>query len=160
MGDVEWTDKLIARFRALHAGGKRSFKMIAEKLSSEFHVKLTKNACIGKGRRLGLEQRPRSTATPGPRKHKTPRRNRTQTPPELTVEIAQETVPVIPSWLVEPPAETAGANRLTIYGLKSGVCHYPFGDRPPYAYCGNTTRRGLSWCPHHERVVYPGGRSR
>jgi len=157
---IDWTEKLITRFRVLHAGGTRSFKQIAEKLSAEFRIRLTKNACIGKGRRIGLEQRPRGTSVPGPRKHKKPRRNRTQNTPELVSEIAQETVPVLPHWGITQPAETAGENRLTIYGLKSGVCHYPYGDRPPYAYCGNTTRRGMSWCPHHERVVYPHGRVR
>ena len=45
---------------------------------------------------------------------------------------------------------------LTIYQLDRHTCHYPFGDRPPYSYCGEPARRG-SWCPQHERVVYPRG---
>jgi len=146
---VDWDDKLIARFKALHRGGKRSFKQIADMLSQEFGLKLTKNACIGKGRRLGLEQRPRSTPKPEPEPKK-----RASSTPELVPR------PVVATaWRVDTPILT-GCIRITIYQLRQGVCHFPFGDRPPYAYCGNTTARGMPWCPHHQTVVYPRGAPR
>jgi hypothetical protein len=145
---VDWDDHLIARFRALHNGGKRPFSEIAKTLSHEFGIKLTKNACIGKARRLGLEARPR--VMPPPPKRKRPRRYE---PPAEVIPV------VIPRWTVEPPVLPAAGGRITIYQLKGGVCHYPFGERPPYAYCGNTTKRHSPWCPHHEHVVYPRGRA-
>ena len=143
---VDWDDNLIARLKALHKGGTRSFKQIAETLSHEFGIQLTKNACIGKARRLELEQRPRSTPKPKPRAEK-----RTLNTPQLVPRPA-----VVTAWRVETPTLT-GCNRITIYQLRGGLCHYPFGDKPPYAYCGNTTARGTPWCPHHERIVYPRG---
>jgi hypothetical protein len=142
---VGWTDALIARLKALHADDDMSFTEIANQLSEEFMVKLTKNACIGKARRLGLKERAR-VAPPLPRKGQKRGGSRYRPPPV-----------VLPGWQVEPPRLPAHADRITIYQLKSGVCHFPFGERPPYAYCGHTTRRGLPWCPHHETVVYPRG---
>jgi hypothetical protein len=139
---VDWDDHLIARFRVLHNGGKRPFSEIAKTLSYEFGIKLTKNACIGKARRLGLEARPR-VMPPTPRKGQ----NRGG-PRRLPV--------VLPGWQVEPPRLPPTAGKITIYQLKDGVCHFPHGDKPPYTYCGAATRKG-SWCPHHERVVYPRG---
>ena len=136
----EWTDAMIARLRELHAA-EEYFSDIARIMSQEFGVELTKNSCIGKGRRLGLTARAR-VAPPLPRRKKR----------ILT------TLPAALGWRVEPPVLPAACGRITIYQLEQGRCHYPFGDRPPYAYCGGTTRRGLAWCPHHERVVYPRGR--
>jgi hypothetical protein len=141
---VDWNDHLIARFTALHKDGKRSFQMIADILNHEFGLRLTKNACIGKARRLGLKERPRVAPPPPPPPK---RKKRTQSTPQLSVYSA---------WRVEPPTLPEADGRITIYQLDLGRCHYPFGDRPPYAYCGAATRRG-SWCPHHERVVYPRG---
>jgi GcrA cell cycle regulator len=147
----DWDDHLIARFKALHRGGKRSFAEIADTLNREFGLKLTKNACIGKGRRLGLEKRPRSTPTQRRRQPKAA----TPTTPENTPELRPP--PINPGWTIELPVLPAASGRITIYQLQAGVCHYPFGERPPYAYCGNTTRRGVPYCPHHEKVVYPRG---
>lgn len=138
---VDWNDHLIARLKALHKGGQNSFKDIAEKLNREFGLALTKNACIGKAGRLGLEQRPRSTPRPKPRK------KHPQNTPQLIV---------VPAWRVEPPTLPAASGRVTIYQLHYGICHFPFGEQPPYAYCGAASKRG-SWCPHHERVIYPRG---
>jgi hypothetical protein len=139
---IDWDDHLIARFKALHAGGERPFSEIAATLSREFGLKLSKNACIGKGRRLGLTARAR-VAPPKPRKGQ--RRGGPRLKPV-----------VLPGWQVEPPRLPPAAGRVTIYQLRGGVCHFPHGDRPPYTYCGAKALRG-SWCPHHERVVYPRG---
>jgi hypothetical protein len=139
---VDWNDHLIARFTALHKGDERSFQMIADTLNHEFGLRLTKNACIGKARRLGLAVRAR-VAPPLPRKGQ--RRDKPRRIPA-----------VLPGWRIEPPALPPAAGKITIYQLKDGVCHFPHGEAPPYIYCGATARRG-SWCPHHERVVYPRG---
>jgi len=142
---VDWDDNLIARFSALHKDGQNSFKAIAEQLNYEFGLKLTKNACIGKARRLGLKERAR-VAPPLPRKGQ-----RRGGPREKPI--------VLPGWQVEPPRLPRHVSGITIYQLKQGVCHFPHGERPPYTYCGHATRRGLAWCPHHERVVYPRGKA-
>jgi hypothetical protein len=143
---IDWDDHLIARFTALHKDGKRSFQEIADTLAREFGLKLTKNACIGKARRLGLAARPH-VAPPLPRKGQ-----KRGGPRPVPV--------VLPGWQVEPPPRLPpAAGKITIYQLRGGVCHFPHGEKPPYTYCGAVAKKG-SWCPHHERVVYPRGTSR
>jgi len=56
-GDMDWTKERMAQLRALHRNDKLSFDMIAEILSEQFGTELTKNACIGKARRMGLPER-------------------------------------------------------------------------------------------------------
>ena len=143
---LHWTEHMIDRLTRLQRAGKLSFAGIAETLSREFGIKLTKNACIGKARRLNLPLRKPVVA------------RKPKAEPQVP-EIEPENVPhVRPAWTVEPPVLPAASSRITIYQLQRGVCHYPFGNQPPYAYCGNTTAtRSSPWCPHHERVVYPRG---
>ena len=129
----------------LQRAGKLSFTEIAKTLSREFGVRLTKNACIGKARRLNLPLRKPVVA------------RKPKAEPQVP-EIEPENVPhVRPAWTVEPPVLPASSGRITIYQLQRGVCHFPFGNQPPYTYCGNSAFRGSSWCPHHERVVFPRG---
>ena len=142
---TDWTDAMIVRLRDLHAE-EETFSVIARILSREFGVKLSKNACIGKGRRLGLTAR---AHVPPPK----PRKGQNRSGPRLKPA-------VLPGWQVEPPRLPPTTGRITIYQLQRGVCHFPYGDAPPYVYCGNTAFRASSWCPHHERVVYPQGRIR
>jgi len=133
---TQWTDAITARFKALHRSG-RSFSKIAHTLNSEFGLALTKNACVGRSHRLGLKARPAAIQTPPPE-------------PEPII------MPRL-GWTVEPPVLPANCGRITIYQLEYGRCQFPFGERPPYAYCGNTTARKATYCPHHETVMYPRG---
>jgi GcrA cell cycle regulator len=135
---TQWTDAITARFKALHRAG-RSFSKIAATLNQEFGLGLTKNACVGRSHRLGLKARPRPVPLQ-PRKEPEP----VAAAPRL-------------GWTVEPPVLPASCGRITIYQLEYGRCHFPFGERPPYAYCGNTTARKATYCPHHEGVMYPRG---
>ena len=58
-----WTPSMIATLRALHRGGG-SFVEIARQMSAIFQLEISRNACIGKARRLELPMR----ADDGPRK--------------------------------------------------------------------------------------------
>jgi hypothetical protein len=143
---TDWTDAMLDRLRVLHRNKKLSFSKIAAQLNAEFGTALTKNACVGMGRRLGLEARPK-VFPPGPQ-------------PRYLREPPAETIAPMPAqlrWTVEPPQLDIGPNRITIWELRDGVCHYPFGSKPPYGYCGNTAKRKSPYCPHHETVMYPRG---
>ena len=51
----EWTDVMKRRFAKLHRQTPElSFTTIASMMSAEFGIELTRNACIGKARRMGL----------------------------------------------------------------------------------------------------------
>jgi hypothetical protein len=146
--DTQWTDALIKRFIVLHRSDKYSFSIMAQMLSTEFRVKLSKNALIGKGRRLGLKAR----AQGEDHRMRKPQKPRASIVRELPP--VPEVVPVVlPAWKVEVPLQPTG--KLTIYDLDATTCHFPYGnDGPPYAYCGARTIRNSSWCEEHMRRVY------
>jgi hypothetical protein len=141
--DVEWTDTRIARLEALHADDRLSFEAIAARLRGEFGVELTKNACIGKARRLGLPQR----------RHVPIQTQKRVRKPALAKPIAPEVVPcVLPRWQIvmrAPVAPTDG--KITIFELTNDRCHWPFGDRSPYLFCGAPTA-GKVYCAFHTGI--------
>jgi hypothetical protein len=152
MSKHDWSGEMMQRLAELHADASLGFTGIAKIMSEEFHIRLSKNACIGKARRLALPMRGAiavRTVMPKPRKSRA--RQRPAEPIAVTPRIN-------PGWTIETP-RIADGNRLTIYQLCAGVCHYPFGERPPYVYCGRPAPH-TSWCPHHENIVYPRGRTK
>lgn len=130
--EVDWTDELIARFRALHASAQHSFAGMAKILSREFHVKLSKNALIGKSRRLALIKRAPVY----------------EQPPERDEEVI--TARILRGWKVEePPPREDGL--LTVFQLRAGLCHFPRGPAP-YGYCGKDAPKG-SYCRQHTQLM-------
>ena len=137
-GEVTWTEYQMARLRALHADDKLSFDVIAEELSVEFRMEVSKNACIGKARRMGLPQRRRKSIPRATRK-----RALELHPPE--------TAPcVLPRWKVidAPPAP---GGHITLLQLDGNTCRWPHGDRTPYLFCGAPTA-GKTYCAYHTGI--------
>ena len=137
-GEIIWDEYRMARLRALHADDKLSFDVIAEELSVEFRTEVSKNACIGKARRMGLPQRRRKSIPRATRKRALELR-----PPEA--------VPcVLPRWKVidAPPAP---GGHITLFQLTDNRCHWPHGDRAPYLFCGAPTA-GKTYCAYHTGI--------
>jgi hypothetical protein len=112
--------------RLLHGDTKLSFDGMASQMSAKFAVTITKNACIGKARRMGLPVR-------GPidkeRVLKQPRPKMIRLPHKIDAPIEPE---------LETPAEAAEPG-ISIYQLGSDTCRWPLGameTRPPLRYCG------------------------
>ena len=126
---------LSSRMIDLHAlTGAKALTMgeIAQKLSFEFEIELTRNAVIGRCRRLGLAARP----SPLPQK-------------KLRSKPVRVDAPIAPVEAERLPED----NALTIYQLDSDTCKFFLGkieDYPPYLYCGKQVlREGVPWCPEH-----------
>lgn len=122
---------IVERLKKLHENGM-SFSQIAETLNSEFDVKLTRHACIGKSHRLKLANRP----TPMPPLHRPTNQNR---PKPTLVKIVCDPIPI--EWLGHDD------------------CRYPISelhDRPPYLYCGRKTFNDSSWCQAHYKKCFVG----
>jgi hypothetical protein len=134
-----WTPQIDDRMRELHAT-KLTFTEIAARLNADFGLSTTRNACIGRGRRLGLPLRahppPRST----PKKLPKPRirKKRQRQPP----------TPIVP----DAPAIVPG--RLSMLQLTYGVCRWPSGTKPPYTYCGEPVYGDKAFCLEHCRRAY------
>ena len=128
------TPGMTQRLAALHAAPENySSSEMADMLSDEFGIvpPLTRNAVIGKSRRMSMPPRPLKIRT-GPKLRQEP-------------------------WKPTPLADTQPRcdEPLTIYQLGYGDCKYPVeGDAPPYLYCGKQSDEGRSYCPPHYALTH------
>ena len=131
---VAWTPVLDVRLRELALRDDHpTYSAIAAALSLEFNVCLTKNACIGRARRVGLPARQplRGHLYRKEKARPAPRRNRK--PPE----------PVY--------------DRVPIYDLRMHDCRWPIGESPPFLFCGRPTiDQNHPYCPLHTKMTRPG----
>ena len=137
-----WTPSMVATFRVLHRGGA-SFVEIAAQMSAIFGLEISRNACIGKARRLELPMR----ASDGQR---VPLARPAKTLAKKPVRVD---APIPPPADVEPEPEVG----VSIYQLGNGVCRWPLGkmeDRPPFRYCGHDTPIEETYCAEHRAVGY------
>jgi len=145
-GEIIWDAYRVARLRALHAKKHLSFDAIAAQLSAEWGMKVSKNSCIGKARRMGLSKRP-------PKVFRGDKRKRAVTlvaPAPAYVE--PEVVPcVLPRWKVLANEAPPERGKLTLMQLDGNKCHWPTGDRVPYLFCGAPTA-GKTYCAYHTGI--------
>jgi len=120
------------RLIELH-GTDHSFKEIAEIMSAEFGVELTKNAIVGRVHRLCLPLRVKPKQTPQPRQRKM---------------IMIEVKPVEPIEEVKPALDG-----VELLDLQLRDCRFPFGVFPNYRYCGKPIAK-RSYCKVHFRASY------
>ena len=139
---TDWTPRIDDRMRELHAL-KLSFGDISARLNADFGLSTTRNACIGRGRRIGLEKRawPPPRLTPKAPKARKSRKGKKRWIP-----------PVSPPIVPDPPAVIPG--RLTMLQLDWQTCHWPSGTSAPYTYCGEPTYEGRPYCHAHCKLSY------
>jgi GcrA cell cycle regulator len=160
---MPWTDDRIATLRKLWNEG-HSASIIAGNLG-EF----SRNAVIGKARRLGLASRRdipvlrRNARKPSlftarsrsPKAHMPPflpRRRRAQEGQQAKPALKIETP-------AHPIAEPSPASNVTIMALNSGACRWPLGDpkTSSFRYCGGPSKPGCSYCTYHAEIAYRRG---
>lgn len=120
-----WTEPVRARLTELLADPEISYTRIAVTLSREFRIKLTKNACIGYARRIGLPRRQVRDGRPVPRKQ-----------PAL-------------------PRRRTPAGEIKFMQLRNGDCRWVTSDGAPWLFCGEPQLAGQSYCLGHCRIAYP-----
>jgi GcrA cell cycle regulator len=157
--DTIWSAAVSAELETLHATGL-SHSLIAESLNAKFGLHLTRSACIGRVRRMGLAERPkirerervaRKLQLPmGPKWSAHARRCHQSTP--------QPPRPVLVD-VKAPEGEGVSMDQLLPFAKNAPTsCRYPLGiSERGMMFCGETTHRG-SWCAYHCEVVFQGGR--
>lgn len=139
VGDI-WPDPHIEKLRT-NFGAGMSFAENAADINAEFRTRYSRNAAIGKAKRIGLKQ----AEKPGPQKEKREAVLKVHKPRAVTAPV------------VELRCAEVTPRNLSIYELTAETCHWPFGDAPPYAYCGCRTLEGLPYCwPHTALAQGPG----
>jgi hypothetical protein len=145
-GEIIWDEYRVARLRALHANKKLSFDVIAAQLSAEWGMEVSKNACIGKARRMKLAQRPRKVFRGDKRKRAV------TLVAEAPAAVAPEPVPcVLPRWKVMEVPRPAPGTRITLFQLTDNTCRWPHGDRVPFLFCCAPTA-GKTYCAYHTGI--------
>jgi len=127
------TPQLDARFHELlRIDPKLSYTAIAQRLSLEFKITLTKNACIGHGRHAGVPKRqpPRSYAG---------RKNRKPKPYVAKIRLTPRFRPM----------SRPSAGRVPLEQLEPNDCRWPEGDRAPFLFCGEPRHGSSSYCWVH-----------
>jgi hypothetical protein len=130
-----WTQPLVNRFLQLFADPvERSYGEIANTLSREFNIAISKNAAIGIGKRLDVPQRKKAGAK---------RR------PEIRLEHRHLPAPRA-AYSKQKPVILGG--RLRIDQLTHNSCRWPFGDHTPFLFCGAVQVDGQSYCAEHMKI--------
>lgn len=144
-----WEDAHSLALRELVKKGI-SFKEVARALNERFGTAYSRNAAIGRARRLGLSTPERSgpggvfaaPRKPDARKIAEKRaRNLSKSPTALerAAVLQLRCVAITP-------------RRLALIDLEPDDCRYPYGgdvDGEPITFCGHPRREGSSYCPSH-----------
>lgn len=144
-----WNDERVAILKSLWSTDGPSASAIAAELGCA-----TRNAVIGKAKRLGLPPRPNGwekSDTPRPsRKRGKPARtwNGTLSPPELPTE--PEIAPDVYDQAIPQ------AQRRTLLQLEEGQCRWPVGHprAPDFFFCGAAALPERPYCAAHCRRAY------
>jgi hypothetical protein len=145
-----WTAETETRLKELHAKGL-SFRQIA------CMVGTTRNACIGKARRLGLPPRLTGETILRPKKRKG-RKSFDSAMGSMVARLNGEARrkrqgPSLPprTPLAQPPAPE---HWLTFADLKPGNCRYPEGEGQAIKFCGGARRDESSYCEFHHQKTH------
>lgn len=131
MTGFNWPDEVVEELKTLHAE-RVPFAEIARRLGNG----LTRNAVIGKAKRLELSARGKGIRG-GVRRMVRPRIVRT--PPQPIPEPAPVTLP--------------DGSPITLRNAGLRHCRWAYGDSD-YTLCGNETAQDSPWCEHHRGRVY------
>jgi GcrA cell cycle regulator len=160
MQSTDWPSEHSRALCDLHAKGM-SYGEIAKEMNARFGTSYTRNAVLGRGKRIGLVT-PESARQWQPPRRQVPKVERA----ELHATRASQT-----SFLVPPVPKRAEPVQLRCVGisprliglidLEAGDCHYPYGgetDNDPIVFCGHPRQPGSCYCtPHFHLTRNPEG---
>jgi GcrA cell cycle regulator len=153
--ETTWTDARVEQLRRLHAEGL-AFSLIGQQLG------ITRNACIGKAQRLGLDARPHFNNAPvrklDPEEQarrailRTQRRNAAQ---RRRWARAKEGISLPPEPLPEPAPIPLECRPCSLLELNSDTCRFPIGDpgEPDFHFCGAQPQVG-PYCAYHDKLTH------
>jgi hypothetical protein len=146
-----WTAEYDALLTKLHGQpDEPSFSIMAAKISNEFGITKTRNACIGRARRLDLAKRitkanSRYTKQTLPRKPRQPPKPRQRYSNEskrmITIFESREVLEL-------QCAEVEPLN-ISLLDLESYHCRWPYGEGQEILFCGHQKDDVSNYCFHH-----------
>lgn len=155
--DGGWTDERTAELKKLWIAGN-SAATCARILGGG----VTRNACIGKVKRMGLSNRPKAAAPQKaaavPRAPSVPRKQMGISAATRLAAAQGAPAPVLapPQDLRPDPKIAREPLRVDMLALGAHQCRWPLVKVPPFTFCGLQTEGGGSYCREHERIARPG----
>jgi hypothetical protein len=129
-----WTETVKAELLSLtQAQPPITYDAIAERLNEKFGTTFTKNACIGRSRRLAVSKQ-RAEGT-GVYERKKKIRTKAEWHPAL-----------------QDDKRTFDCRQIT--ELDNTDCHWPINDGKPFLFCGRHTAVA-PYCATHTKLAYP-----
>jgi GcrA cell cycle regulator len=158
MQSTDWAAEHSAALREYLAKGM-SFSEIAEAINAKFATAYSRNAAIGRAKRMGLAgpDRPDDGSSPA-RKTKAPRLHKLR---ERRAPASNRLMPVFErAEPVKLRCVSIAPRHLSLLDLESGDCRYPYGgdeEGEAITFCGHPRREGSSYCvPHFHLTRGPG----
>ena len=162
MQSTDWAPEHSNALREYLAKGM-SYSEIAEAINEKFKTAYSRNATIGRAKRMGLAGPDRPRDLPGhwpkrPPKASAPRLPKLCDPPPLKV---MRPMPVFErTETVKLRCVEIAPRHLSLTDLEPGDCRYPYGgdeDGEAITFCGHPRRQGSSYCtPHFHLTRDPG----
>ena len=155
---MNWAPEHSGALREHHALGMSSSE-IARAVNAKFNTHYSRNAVIGRAKRMGLARidRPRDLTPPAPQDQQpslSRLRERRAVPSGWYVPVFErEEIPGLRCADVDP-------RHLSLLDLEASDCRYPYGgdeEGEAITFCGHPRRRGSSYCSaHFHLTIGPG----
>lgn len=130
-----------------------SYSDIAAALLEKFDIVLSRNACIGRAHRMGLK----SASKPG--ESRKVKRNKTRSSRiadskggALAAKVNRSGAVIRPSAFQCREVPDAEPLHIDLMQLTAGVCRWPYGEEPPFTFCGQAATG--PYCAAHHRIAY------
>ena len=158
MQSTEWAPAHCDALREYLAKGM-SYSQIADAINAKFETGYSRNAAIGRARRMGLAgpvdsgDRPKQPPKAGAKGLDKARERHVPEPPRPFASIERAEPPKLRCVEIVP-------RHLALIDLEDGHCRYPYGgdaDGEAITFCGHPQRTGSSYCtPHFHLTRGPG----
>jgi GcrA cell cycle regulator len=160
MQPTDWPTEHSRALRELHAKGM-SYGEITREMNARFGTAYTRNAVLGRGKRMGF-------VAPETARERQPPRRLLAKAERAQARMTEERWPLP---ILVPPAPRAEPVQLRCVGisprliglvdLEPGDCRYPYGgeaDGDPIVFCGHPRQAGSCYCtPHFHLTRNPEG---
>jgi len=156
MQSDDWTPEHSRALREYVARGL-SFARAAMEINARFGTAYTRNAALGRGKRMGLVGSVRREDRSTPKAGGAPRDKRDQQSVKVPLPLPlplPEPDHVAAALIAPVQLRCVGISPklISLVDLEPGDCRYPYGgdkDDDPIAFCGHPRRAGSSYCTPH-----------
>jgi GcrA cell cycle regulator len=150
MQSTSWTEEHSKALREFLESGI-SYARIADAINAKFQTAYSRNAVIGRAKRMGIAAPERPSDWP-----KLPPRAKPPQLHKLHERHVPEPMRLMPRFEREETAKLRcveiDPRHLSLMDLEPGDCRYPYGgdeEGEAITFCGHPQRRGMSYCAAH-----------